>query len=242
MTKREEIVDEINHLSGICNEFHAKRIAAKNRNSEKFGKILPELKYAEFETLETGFSDTIFDVRFRRGPSISINKEGKVTYFSTSSYSSHNVEDKDIDEIINYSEDVFKIFDFFKNNNELVMKTFSEFENIESFYDYPSMNRINELKKRLREMDNAEYSSKIYPEKGKILIYLEEGHHRRGYHAHLTRTIIKVTKTTNKRFTFIRANYEKTGFMPWDETKAIDLDKITLPNEDELELINEYLK
>ena len=240
MTNKEEIINEIDSLQKVCDDFHKQMRVIWNKNSDSFKAILPDFKYFTFDRLDDGTFDESYELRFNRGPSVTINGYGDITYFSTSGFSARGVDKEDLEEIMNYSEDTFKLFSFLKEKRELVAKTLSEFESVSSYYDLPSSRRLNELQNQLRDIINSEAKSAIQPEEGKILIYLEEGHHRRGCRARMIRTIVKVTKVTEKRFTFVRINYERTGFMTWDETKAIVFDKLCLPDEEELEIIKNF--
>lgn len=157
-----------------------------------------------------------------------IDVNGNITHFSTSGFSSHNVEEKDLDETQNYCEDVSTLFSFIRNNKELIHSTLVSFE----IFDYESRRtNLYELQQQFNTIENEEKIKEKEPVVGKIMTYEQIGHRGRVHD-----TIIKVVDRTAKRFTFIQLYVDKWNTYP--ETKAIDYDKIGLLSDKQ----KDYLK
>jgi hypothetical protein len=199
-----------------------------NRNSIRFQNILPKFKLIEYREIESGFRDSKFDIRFKNGPSVSIDTNGNITYFSTSGFSSHNVEENDLNEVQNYCDDTSTLFSFIRENHELIHDTISSFE---IFNWEARKTNLYELEQQLSTIEKEERMKEREPLIGKILTYEQKGHRGRTYN-----TIIKVTDRTAKRFTFIQIFGDK--WSEYKETKAIDYDKIGLLSDKQ----KDYLK
>ena len=198
------------------------------RNSMRFQNILPKFKFIEYREIESGFRDSKFDIRFKNGPSISIDVNGNITYFSTSGFSSHNVEEKDLDEVQNYYEDTSILFSFIRENKESIHNTISSFE---IFNWEARKTNLYELQQQLSVIEKEERMKELEPVIGKIMTYEQEGYRGRTHN-----TIIKVVNRTAKRFTFVQIFGDK--WSGCQETKAIDYDKIGLLSDKQ----KEYLK
>jgi len=225
---KEQLINEIKKLKIYEEETREMYHEMNKRNSIRFQNILPKFEFIEYREIESGFRDQKFDIRFNNGPSISIDINGNITYFSTSGFSSHRVEEKDLDEVQNYYGDTSTLFSFIRNNKGLIHNTLSSFE----VFDWDARKtNLYELQQQLLTIEREERIKELEPVIGKIMTYEQKGHRGRTYN-----TIIKVVNRTVKRFTFIQIFGDK--WSEYQETKAIDYDKIGLLSDKQ----KEYLK
>lgn len=218
---KEQLIKQIEELTVYENETRKCYHEMCTRNNLRFGNILPAFKFFEYEKIDTSFNDSYYDIYFKNGPSIQICNDGNIKRFSTSGFSSHDVDEKDLDEIQNYSNDVFTLFSFLRTQKELIKNTIDSFE----IFDWEARKtNLYQLQQELSSIEKKERDEEKNPKIGKILTYETVGHRGRTYN-----TIIKVVDRTEKRFTFVQLFEGK--WSNYEETKAINFDKINLLTE-----------